>query len=273
MIARPFLTSATNLIKETDMDHKIKALLFPKEHGSWALTFEPLTLALLIAPSWAGLVLFFGAAFAFFAHPSAKILLASKFKNKMAWLVFLGFGIPAVILLVLFIRLTGWPIYLPLVLALSLMSLYLLLEAFGLGRKLFTELMASLAIGLIALSLVSAGNFDWNKGLSFLALLYSRTVMATIYIHYRLLVLKNRLQSVWLHNVLHGLDFLIIAFLWYRHLIPALGMLAVLILTIRAIRGVSPGKVKIPVRKLGFQEVYFGLMFLGLVLLGYWLGI
>lgn len=255
------------------MDKNKKALVFPKEHGSWALTFEPLTLALVIAPSWNGLILFLGSAFAFFAHPSAKAILASRFKNKTALLIFLSYSVPAVLFLAFFIDRTSYPVYLSLLLALALMVFYLLLEVAALDRELVTELMASFAMGFIALSIVESGGMDWIKGLSFLALLYSRSLMTTIYIHYRLLKLKNRIQSVWVNNTLHILDFVLILFLWYRHWIPALGVVAVLILMFRALWGVSFRAGKTTVRKLGFKEVYFGLTFLVLVVLGYWLGL
>ncbi len=255
------------------MDKNKKTLVFPKEHGSWALTFEPLTLALLIAPSWNGVLLFLGSAFAFFAHPSAKMVLASRFKNKTALLYFLSFSIPAVLFLAWFVSRTSYPVYLPLLFALGLMVLYLLLEVANLDRELLTELMASIAMGLIALSVVVSGGMDWVKGYSFLALLYSRSLMTTVYVHYRLLKLKNRLQSVFVNNALHALDFILILFLWYRHWIPFLGVAAVLILTARAFWGVSSKAGKTTVRKLGFQEVYFGLSFLVLVISGYWLGL
>ncbi len=255
------------------MDHKKKALLFPKEHGSWALTFEPLLLALLVAPSLNGLILLMGSTLAFFAHPSAKALLASKLKNKTAWFFFLGFALPAVLFLALFVYLSSYPVYLSLLLALLLMILYLLLEAFSLERELLTELMASVAMGLIALSVVAAGGMSGDKRWAFLALLYSRSLMTTLYIHYRLLLLKNRLRSVRMNNFLHGIDFLLIVFLWSRHLLPFLGVAAVFILTLRAWRGVSSAATRTTVRKLGFQEVYYGLIFLVLTLAGYWLGI
>ncbi len=255
------------------MNRKNKALIFPKEHGSWALTFEPLTLAILIAPSWAGFILFLGAGLAFFAHPSAKVLLQSHFKDRGAGIIFLLFALPAAGLLIWYLRRTTFPVYLPLLSALGLMLFYLLLEAFNLGRALATELMASLAMGLIALSLVVSGGMSWPLAAGFLAVVYSRSLMTTIYIHYRLLLLKNRSQTVWPNHVLHLLDLLLMLYLWYAHLVPALAFVAVTILTLRAFWGVSLKAGKTTVRKLGFQEVYFGLIFLVLVLSGYWFGI
>ncbi len=249
-----------------------KTLVFPKEHGSWALTFEPLTLALLIVPSWNGVLLFLGSTLAFFSHASAKVLLESKFKNKEAWFVFFLLGVPAAILLAWFVRLTDYSIYLPLIAALALMVLYLFLEALSLGRALATELMASVAMGLIALSMVLAGGMNRLNGLGFLAVLYSRSLMTTLYIHYRVLRLKKHPHYISVNHVLHIADFLLISFLWYRHLIPFLAFVAVMILTVRSFWGVSSWAAKATVRKLGFQEVYFGLAFMILVVAGYWLG-
>lgn len=45
-----------------------RELVWPKEHGSWSLVFEPVALGLLVAPSWAGLALAGAVAAAFFAR-------------------------------------------------------------------------------------------------------------------------------------------------------------------------------------------------------------
>jgi hypothetical protein len=49
-----------------------RALVLPKEHGGWSLTFEPLVLALLAAPSWAGLALALALVAAFFLRRPLK---------------------------------------------------------------------------------------------------------------------------------------------------------------------------------------------------------
>ena len=259
--------------KGLKMDRKIKTLLLPKEHGAWALTFEPLSLALLIAPSLNGFILFFGAAFAFFAHPSARNLLSKKSSGALPFFIFLATATPALIFLTLFILHTGRPVYAPLLLAIFFMACYLILEIFSFERELFTEIMASVSMGLIALSMVLSGGWPLIKSLSFLILLYSRTLGTTIYIHYRLLLLKKRTTSALTGIIIHAIDGLLLLFLLFKKDIPLLGFLAATILIVRALWGMSPLMEKTTVRKLGFTEVFFGLQFIILTTLGYWLGI
>lgn len=53
-------------------------LLLPREHGSWALAFEPLVLGLLAAPSLAGAALAFAVSAAFFARTPCKAAIAGR---------------------------------------------------------------------------------------------------------------------------------------------------------------------------------------------------
>lgn len=255
------------------MDHKIKSLIFSKEHGSWALTFEPLTLALLVAPNMNGLILFLGAAFAFFAHPSARVLLTEKTNRSLPLRVFLSMALPAIVFLGLFIYLTNWPVSLPLLLAILLMVIYLILELLSLGRALYTELLASVSMGLIALSMVLSGGWPWIPALGFLLLIYSRSLGTTVYIHYRLVLLKKRSANIMPGIVILLLDGLLLLFLMLKGYIPVLGFLAGIILIVRAFWNLSPLMKKTTVRKLGFAEVFYGLLFMALTALGYWAGI
>jgi hypothetical protein len=174
------------------MEQRIKSLVFPKEHGAWALTFEPLVLALLLAPSLPGGLLFLGATFAFFAHPSARALLSSGKDKALALKIFLGTALPAIIFLGYYLKLTAWPQHAPLLLALALMASYLILELFSFERALATEILASVSMGLIALSIVLSDGWSWRVALGFLVLVYSRSIGTTVYIFYRLRLLKNK---------------------------------------------------------------------------------
>lgn len=57
---------------------RVARLLLPREHGSWALAFEPLVLGLLVAPSPAGVGLSVAVAAAFFARTPCKLSLTGK---------------------------------------------------------------------------------------------------------------------------------------------------------------------------------------------------
>lgn len=254
------------------MEQRIKSLVFPKEHGAWALTFEPLVLALLLAPSLPGGFLFLGATFAFFAHPSARALLSSGKDKALALKIFLGTALPAIIFLGYYLKLTAWPQHAPLLLALALMASYLILELFSFERALATEILASVSMGLIALSIVLSDGWSWRVALGFLVLVYSRSIGTTVYIFYRLRLLKKQEIKVWPGILVHVLDGLLLLYLMSQNIIPVLGFVAGSMLIVRAFWNLSPRMRKATVRQLGFAEVYFGLAFLGLTAVGYWLG-
>ena len=54
-------------------DFSFRALVLPKEHGSWSLAFEPVALALLAAPSWAGAALAGATVAGFFVRRPLKL--------------------------------------------------------------------------------------------------------------------------------------------------------------------------------------------------------
>ncbi len=254
------------------MEQKIKSLVFPKEHGAWALTFEPLVLALLLGPSLSGGLLFLGATFAFFAHPSARALLSGTKDKILAFKIFLGTALPAVFFLSFYLKFSTWPQHAPLLLALALMASYLILELFSFERALATEILASVSMGLIALSIVLSAGWMWHTALGLLALIYSRSLGTTVYLYYRLRLLKKQNIKVWPGILLHVLDGLLLLYLMSRNIIPVLGFLAGSMLIVRAFWNLSPLMKKATVRQVGFAEVYFGIAFLVLTAAGYWLG-
>ncbi len=254
------------------MNHNLKAVILPREHGSWGLTFEPLTLALIAAYSSSGLLLFLGATAAFFAHPPARKLLAREKKNQYALPFFILYGGLAGALMGIYVYSTTWPASGPLLLALLLMIAYLILEAFSLGRELYTEITASLAVGLMALSIVLSGGWAWPQALAFLLLLYLRSVSTTLYVHHRLLLDKKQLPSVFKAMGWQALSMASAVMLWLNGSIPLLALTAVLILTARALWGLSSKRKKTTVRKIGMMEFAFGLQFVILSAIGYWSG-
>jgi len=255
------------------MNPNLKKLIIPREHGSWGLTFEPLALALLAAYSFNGLVLFLSATAAFFAHPSARFLLSRAKRKRLAVSFFISYGTLAALLFGYFVYRTSWPIYAPLLLALFLMSVYLVLEAFSFGRALYTELTASLAVGLIALSVVLSAGWLWPAALAFLLLVYLRSVSTTLYVHHRLKLEKKQLFSAGAASFWQLTAFGLALIIWLKGYIPLLAFIAVSVLVLRALGGLSPKRKKVTVRKLGLLEFAYGVLFVILSAVGYWSGI
>jgi len=251
------------------MEKSLKTVALPKEHGSWALTFEPLILALIVGYSLPGLFLFFGAAFAFLAHQPVRILLTKKNHSKLAATFLLIYGIPAAFFMILFLRLVSWNTALPLLLALVLMFLYLIAEYFNLHRKLLTEMMASVAMGLIALSIVINGGWNWPEAFPFLILLYLRSLSTTLYVHYRLKLERKQPVSTFWSEIWQVLTLIIAFLLYFKSNLPWLAFLSILILGIRGIYGLSAWRKPMTVKQIGLAEFFYGLIFVTLSSIGY----
>ncbi|WP_456440854.1 YwiC-like family protein [Caldithrix abyssi] len=246
-----------------------KHIAFPREHGSWALTFEPLILALTVGFSSAGLLLFFGAAFAFLAHQPARVLISDKERPPLAWTMFFAYGLVALVFAIFYLQQANLNQALPAIIAVGLMVLYLVAEYFDLHRALLTEMMGSVAMGLIALSIVLSAGWPWNKAWPFLLLLYLRSLSTTLYVHFRLKLDRKKQRSILWPQIWQILTLLIAIVLRFKQAIPFLAFLSVVILSVRGIYGLSPWRNPMTVKQIGLAEFFFGLIFIVFSGVGY----
>ncbi len=253
------------------MFRKIRTVAFPPEHGSWGLTFEPLTLALIVAFSNYGIILFLGATFAFLTHQPVRVLLTGRADRKLAFYFLILYGIPAIIFLTMFLNSTPMVISLPLIFSLILMVIYLIAEIFKLHRALLTEIMASIAMGLIALSIVLAGGWRWPQAWPFLILLYLRSLNTTLYVHFRLKLERAQLSSFFWAQTWQWLTLALASFLLINHLIPFLASVSIFVLSFRGIMGLSPWRKPQTVKQIGMLEFFYGLQFVVLSTIGYFI--
>jgi hypothetical protein len=72
-----------------------RALLLPREHGSWSLALEPLALGLIAAPSWPGAALALGAVALFFARRPWQAARAGDVRMRSAMIALIALGIVA----------------------------------------------------------------------------------------------------------------------------------------------------------------------------------
>ena len=59
-----------------------RSVAVPSEHGGWGLTFEPVLLGLIVAPSWAGVAIGVAAMLAFVARTPAKVVLVDSWRHR-----------------------------------------------------------------------------------------------------------------------------------------------------------------------------------------------
>ncbi len=254
--------------------YKIKAAAFPKEHGSYGFTLEPLSLALIIGYSSAGLYLAIGTFLAFLAHQPVRLLLAGNAPNKKIAAAFLTFyGGLALWLFYEFFSSVTIQAVLPFASGLVLMFFYLWMEYRHLHRQLFIGMVAPAAISLIAVSILLAGGWNMLPAFGVFLLLSARSVPTAFYVHYRLQLAKRLPADKGSVVLSSGIAFILIAWLSSMGVIPILGLSGVAVLTVRALWGISERSRPLTVKQLGIREFIYGIVLILLASIGYLLTI
>jgi hypothetical protein len=254
--------------------YKIKAAAFPKEHGSYGFTLEPLALALIIGYSTAGLYLAIGTFLAFLAHQPIRLLLAPNTPDKKtAAAFFTVYGSMALLLFYGFITSVPLRATLPFASGLVLMLFYLWMEYLHLHRRLFIEMVAPAAISLIAVSILLAGGWSMLPAFGVFFLLSARFIPTALYVHYRLQLAKRLPADKGSVALSSGIALILIAWLTSMGIIPILGLSGVAVLTVRALWGISERSRPLSVKQLGIREFIYGIVLILLASIGYLLTI
>ncbi len=251
-----------------------KSVALPREHGAYGFTIEPLMLGLLTAYTSAGLLLALGTMLAFFAHQPVKILFGqNKDLRKTAGLFLVLYLTAALYFFVLFLKQTSFHSAAPFYSALILMAFYLILDLLHYSRRIFVEIMAPAAIGLIAVSIVLAAGWSDNKALGLGLLLAARFVPTPFYVRARLRLEKKQEPENGAALFSSGFSLVLIFLLSLMGITPWLGLTAVGVLTLRTFLGLSSLRKKSTVRAVGMREFFYGQVLVWFSAAGYWLGI
>lgn len=254
----------------------LKQIAFPREHGSWGYTLEPLALALLVAFSVNGLLLAFVTFLIFLAHQPVRIIFNKKLNNKFrtkAFPIFLLYAISAMVLLFMVLIELSFYQLLPFFISVIIMSGYLLLELNNVKRNIVTELLAAVSVGLIATNVVLIIGWNWAYAAAFWTVILSRAIPTTFYVRSKLQIAKKQPPQELSVFVSSFASLLIVSILSYFLYLPLLSIAAVLMLIGRAYIGIYKSAGKVNVKKLGIMEFVYGIVFVLLVAVGYNFGI
>ncbi len=254
----------------------IKQIAFPREHGSWGFVIEPLALTLLIAYSFHGLLIAVSAFFIFLSHQPIKIFFSgSKITLQKKWTVIIALVYFAIAFATIVdVLLTDtFLILVPYIIAVCLMSIYLLLELKGFKRNLISELIAPVAISILVLSIALAANWNFQSIFAFWVLLLSRTVTTTFYIHEKLNMLKKKSGTIFLPYFSNTVFLFLLIYFVYDELLPILSLAAFGILFIRSIWGLRKWAKKLSVKQIGMLEFLYGFLFVIISACGFIIGV
>ncbi len=242
----------------------LRPLALPTEHGGWGFVLEPALLALLVAPSLAGMLIALGLIAAFLTRHPLKLVAADALRRRfyprtrVCILLSIAYGSVATVLLVTGAWMAGGLVLFPLAAALVPAAVQFLFDARNRSRALVAELSGTISSVFVAAAIVLAGGGTVAVAFAVLVLALLRGVPTIIFVRAALRN-GNRLPSLALHLVA---IFIGVA-LTMSGLAPWGAIVALGVLLIRAYT-TRPGTAA---KTIGIRELGYGVMFV--LLAGY----
>lgn len=188
----------------------LRAVLVPTEHGGWGLTFEPVLLGLLVAPSWSGIGLGLAAAVLFLIRTPFKMMLVDLHRHRRLPRTRMAAGAVGCYSLVLAgcvaVPLLHAPAttWLPLVVIAPLVGTELWFEMRSRGRRLVPELAGAIGIAGVSMMIVLADRQRVGVAVACWVLLSARAVTSIINVRDLVQGLHGRRQqpaAVWAGDI------------------------------------------------------------------------
>ncbi len=254
---------------------RLKTVAIPSEHGGWGFLLEPLILGLLLSPTLSGLCIALATASTFLTRHPLKLAAADWRRGRqfartvMAARVAALYSVIALVTFGLAIALAGPDMLIPLVIAVPLGLVQIGFDLRGQSRRLLPELVGPLALATSASMIVLTGDWPLLPALLLIPLLAARAIPSILYVRTRLRLSKGQQTSTRAAIASHVGGVTMAIGLAILNLTPWLAVIALLILTLRAVLGLQERYREIPAKIIGFQEIGFGLLTVLLIAAGY----
>jgi len=236
----------------------------PKEHGSWSLAFEPIVLALAVAPSWPGAL--FGAALAagFFARRPLRIALRERdgARRLVAWRALAGCSAIAVTCLggAVAIAGTAWLAWLlPMAIA---GGIFTYCDLHGAGREEVAEIAGAGAFALAPAAFAALAGWAPPAALALAAVMLGRAVPSVMCVRAFLRAAKTgvRRDAPALLSAIGAVA--VVAVFFDRELAPFAAVVAMVIFAVRALALLTLVRPAWRARSVGMLEGGLGLVFI-----------
>jgi YwiC-like protein len=242
-------------IPSTVVPVSIRPLALPAEHGGWGFVLEPVALALLVAPSWAGLAVGIAVVAAFLARHPLRLAAGDWMRRRrfprtiVCEQLVLIYAAAMIVAIAIATALTSARILLPFAVAAPLGLAQFAWEVRRRGRALTPELLGAAAAGATAAAIAVAGGRTMTLAATLWLLMVLRSIPAIVFVR---AVLKRGHRSI---AVALHVGAVVIAFvLWQQHLAPLAAIVAMLLLLGRAL---IPARTE-PPRRVGIREIVYG---------------
>jgi len=236
-------------------------LLLPKEHGSWSLTFEPVALGLLAAPSRPGMSFALAASAGFFLRRPLKLVLQAR-PDPRQRLAAYGVGGLSLLALAGLLGAIGlgsvvqlWPL-LP---VLAAGALFLWFDARNEGREGAAEIAGAAAFALLPAVFASLAGWRWESSLALAAVMLARSVPTVMLVRARLRRAKGRPTATRPALVATLCATILLLWLAGRAMIPWLAGAVSVLLLARAVWYLSAQPTPLTAKQIGVLELILGL--------------
>ncbi len=238
-------------------------MALPAEHGGWALTFEPILLGLLVAPSGAGVALGAAAMLAFVARTPLKLVLVDRWRHRrlprtrLAARVAVGEIALLVVLLAVAAAGAQRTFWGPLAVAAPLVLVELWFDMRSRGRRLLPEMAGSIGIGSVAAAIVLAGGGSTTVAAASWLVVAARVTGSLPFVHSQLRRAKGRPDRRWVQDLAQVASIALAAggagIGWLP--LPAAGALVALALVQLVLARIPPPRAVV----VGAQQLLYGL--------------
>jgi YwiC-like protein len=254
---------------------ELKAIALPAEHGGWSFLAEPVLLGLALAPSAAGACLALAALAVFLARQPLKLVLMDRrrgvgyARTALAERVLAGFAGLAFLLVLMAFPLAVAPFWPPLVAAAPIGLAAVAFDARGRSRDAAAEAAGAVALAASATAIALAGGAPAGAGWGAWTLLALRAATSVLYVRARLRQARGLEAGPRAVVVGHAAALAAATGLAAAGVAPWLAPALFLVLLARSGWGLSPARVAVRPRALGWQEVGYGVLTLVLLAVGY----
>jgi hypothetical protein len=231
---------------------------------------------MLVAGSGGGWLLGLSALGAFLLHQPLKITIKDRLKGRrppravLAERVAVGYGLLATVPFTALLGSNADPAFLlPLALAVPLVIVQLVYDARNQSRALLSELAGSLALGAIAPTIALLGGWTLPDALLLWVILAARTIPSILYIRARLKLEHDKPISPAPAWAAHGVALFGLTVLALVGVVPYLSAVAMLLLGVRALFGLSRFRKPRRAPIIGAMEICYGVLTVILTALGY----
>ncbi len=233
----------------------IRPLALPVEHGGWGFVIEPVVLALLVVPSWTGLMIGIAVVAAFLARHPLRLAAGDWMRRRryprttVCERLALAYGTAAIAAMTIAFAFTDARILIPFAIAAPLGLAQFALDVRNRGHAIAPEIAGAVAAGATAAAIALAGGRSMTLASILWLLTILRSVPAIVFV--RAALGKSR-RSIAI--VLHVAAVVIAIVLWQQHLAPIAAIIAMTLLLGRALLT----KHAVPPRTIGMRELAFG---------------